>query len=360
MKILLAGGGTLGPVMPLLAAAEAWHYLDSETACVWAGTPDGPERELVEGLGMRFYPVSVARLARYPSWEWARLLGRFMRSLMEAWQILKAEQPSLIASAGGYTAVPLVIAGRLRGIPSWIHQQDAVPSLTNRLLAPFAPWITVAWEETLTAFPGKKTSLVGNPVRASLVQFSKKEALARFSLNEDLPTLLVLGGGGGSRWINQQVHTLRPWLVEHANVIHLTGRGKMEGESVGYSGTGTYLTAELLTETMPYAWAAADLVVSRAGMGTLSELAAQAKPSILIPLPHSPQERNAALFEEAGAAAILSQAEMDVGTLKKTIDALLADPARRNDMGQAAAHCLKTEPPMEFLERLLRETEPKG
>src|SRR3989339_1519603 len=148
-KILFAGGGTLGPVTPLLAVAEAWRKRDALVDMVWVGTPHGPEQEVVNKAGIRFLTLLVARVPRYPTWEWIWLPFRFLFVLFQSVQLLRRERPDVIGSAGGYTAVPIVMAGWLLRIPAWIHQQDVPPALTNRIMAPFARWITVAWKISL-------------------------------------------------------------------------------------------------------------------------------------------------------------------------------------------------------------------
>jgi len=341
-KILFCGGGTLGPVTPLLAIIEAWREKNSSVEFVFVGTPHGPERELMVKERIRFHCLPVAKFPRYPSLEWLTLPFRLVAAFYAAWLILQKEKPALIVSAGGYTLVPLVIIGWLLRIPSLVHQQDVRPLLSNKLAAPFASVITVAWETLLVDFP--KAKLIGNPVRSSFLRAEKGEAIRHFGLNENKPTVLVLGGGTGSLWLNQNVAALTDELLVSANLIHLTGKGKM----IENKSANSYRAFEFLTDEMPLAFAAADLVVCRAGMATITELAATKKAAIVIPLPNSPQEDNALAL--IGAAVILNQAETASSDLLKEISRLLGDAPARIELGEKLGKLLKTDVACEMVE----------
>jgi len=342
MKILFTGGGTLGPVTPLLAVAETWKQIDPKVELIWVGTKNGPEREVVTAAGIRFLHVPVARLVRYPSAEWLLLPFRFFAALLVAAVTLFYERPNVIASAGGFTGVPLVMVGRLFGIPSWIHQQDAHPLLTSKLVAPFASCITVAWESNIRKFPKSKTTWIGNPVRPSVVDGRKDRAHELFDLNLNRPTVLVFGGGGGAMWINHMVSEIAPWLAQNTNVIHITGKGKLTDRLKGMG--KRYYATEFLAGDMAHALAAADVVVCRAGMGTLTEIAALKKAAVLIPIPGSEaQQKNADHFGNADAAVILRQSAVSVGDLKKAVGDLLNDEKRRREMGKRAHAILPTD-----------------
>jgi len=342
-KIIFCGGGTLGPVTPLLAIIEAWQRKDSSVKFVFVGTPHGPERELMEKEGIKFYSLPVAKLVRYPSLDWLWLPFRFVAAKWVAWSILKKEKPNLIISAGGFTAVPLILVGWFLKIPAWIHQQDVRPILSNKITAPFAKLITVAWSKSLKDFP--KAKLIGNPSRLSFLKTSKEEAIGFFSLNKNKPTVLILGGGTGSVWLNERAAEISDELINLANVIHLTGKGKMI-EHLKHLG-GDYKVFELLTEEMPLAFAAADLVVCRAGMGTITELAATKKAAIIIPLPNSPQEDNVEVLRDA--AIILEQEKTSSVDLLIKIKSLLSNKQEMKNLGENLGKVLKTDVALEMV-----------
>lgn len=338
MKLLLTGGGTLGPVTPLLAVVEAWRKKDPRVQCLWIGTSHGPERFFIEKEGIPFYAIMTARFPRYLSIEWIQLPFRFLIACVQALFLLLRNKPDLIASAGGYTSIPVVLIGRLLNIPSWVHQSDVVPLLTNRILAPFASLITVAFDQTRYSFPASKTMTVGNLVRAMIFEGSKEDARQRFDLDEKKPTVLVFGGGGGAKWINQVMQTIWKNISEIANVIHVTGKGK--SETLVSSASNHYHVAEFLSDEMADALAIADVVVCRAGTGTLSELAALKKAAILIPLPNHAQQENARAVRQA--AVILDQSTTTAEDVLREIRLLLVDDARRLELGERLSQILET------------------
>ncbi len=340
MKILFTGGGTLGPVTPLLAVAEAWKQYDSDVEFVWVGTPNGPEREMIEKAEIRFLSLPVARLTRYPSIEWILLPINLFRAVLGAWSILKSEKPNLIASAGGYTSVPVVIAGRMMHVPSWIHQSDVLPILSNQLMAPFATWITTAFSASASAFPKNKTSVVGNPVRSSILTVDRETAMRRFELDPTRQTVLIFGGGGGASWLNEMMEVIGADLVKDVNVIHLTGKGKLSEHLIEIK--GNYFAGEFLTDRMPSAYAAADVVICRAGTGTITELAALGKPAIVIPLPNSPQRDNARVLAEVNAALVLQQNTTTPQEFLEAIRALVRDTSRCQQYGVQISRLLQT------------------
>lgn len=332
----------MGPVTPLLALAEAWQK-KPETRIIFVGTPDGPEREVVEKSGFIFLTLPKAKIPRYLSSEWLFFPGNFLKAFFAAIKIIikNKKGPALIVSAGGYTAVPMIFAGWFLRIKSWIHQQDVAPLLSNKITAPLAKLITVAWESSLKDFSSQKTKLIGNPIRQGFLLAKKETAQQIFSLNVNQPTVLVLGGGTGSAWLNERLAEIGSELAVEANVIHITGKNKMIEELKNFG--PAYQVFELLNENMPLAFAAADLVVCRAGMGTITELAATSKPAVVIPLPNSPQEINAEILEQAQAALVAKQEETNGDKLLFIIRFLLSDEARRRDMAQAISSVLKTK-----------------
>lgn len=339
---MLTGGGTLGPVTPLLAVAEAWKKIDPEVAFVWVGTRFGPERELIEEAGIPFLHIPTVRFPRYPTIEWVSLPFSMSAATVMAWLILGREKPDLIASAGGYTGVPFIITGWLRRIPSWVHQQDTGVTLANRMTAWMARCVTVAWEFLQRSFSPGKTDWIGNPVRESIKHGKRDKAYERFGLDLSKPTVMVFGGGTGAVWINTTMEAIGAELAMEANVIHITGPEKRT-ELLTNIGS-RYTAVELLNrEDMAHAYAAADVVVARAGMATITELAALKKAAVLIPLPNTVQVLNAEILLEARAAVVCDQTVIGAGDIKLAVLALLADPDRRKLLGERMAEVLPTD-----------------
>ncbi len=299
MKILLVGGGTLGPVTPLLALHDHWQArVPGEHAFLFVGTPGGPEAALVREVGIEFVAVRGAKLDRFfsPRLLVAPLL--FVWSFIRAIGVVARFRPSVMVCAGAYLGVPFAYAARFLGVPVVLHQLDLAVGLSNRLMAPVASAVAVAVPELAAAFPGKAV-VTGIPVRHAVMDALARrtelaaEADVQFGLSPGVPTVLIVGGGTGAAQLNALVAKTADALVAVANVIHVTGPGK----SLPGLAPARYRQYPLLGPTeMAQAYAAADLVVSRAGMGAIAELAALHKPFILLPMPDSPQEENAAYF----------------------------------------------------------------
>lgn len=322
MKILLAGGGTLGPVTPLFAIVEAWRARDAHVEFILVGTPDGPERSLAQRYGIPFFSLPPVRFVRFFSFEWFLLPFRAITAMFLSWKFIVSEKPRCILGAGGFSQVSVIFVARLLGIPSFILQTDVRPLLSNRLSAPFARRIFVSWQETASDFSSDKIVCSGIPVRASILKGSRERAMARYHLRADKPTLLVFGGGTGSLFMNECMAEIGSQLREEMNVIHITGRGKglkvLEGFGEGY------VAIEHVEEGMEDIYALADLVVCRAGSGTISELAALKKAAILIPLAGAQQD-NARVVEQYAAARVLVQAHTTGAELLHVIREVQSD-----------------------------------
>ncbi|MBI4256661.1 UDP-N-acetylglucosamine--N-acetylmuramyl-(pentapeptide) pyrophosphoryl-undecaprenol N-acetylglucosamine transferase [Candidatus Uhrbacteria bacterium] len=344
MKILFTGGGTMGPVTPLLAVWEAWRASDASVTAIWVGTSKGPERSVVESQGISFLTLPVARFPRYPSVEWLTAPVKLLYAFCKAMNILRSQKPDLVASAGGYTAVPIIYAAKLLGVNVWVHHQDVELTRTTKLTVPFADLVTVAWERNQNDL-GDRVKVVGNPVRPSFLKGSCQRAYASFGMNRNKPTVLVVGGGTGSAWINEAIDTIADALTKQANVIHLTGRNK----SIQPRHPDHHVR-EFLDEQMADALAVADVVVCRAGLATITELAALSKASIMIPLPNSPQRANADMI--ADACVVLDQRHTTPEQLLQEVIALLEDDQRRRELGAKMHGKLRTNIADELVEML--------
>ena len=320
----MTGGGTLGPVTPLLAIVEEWRSQE-EVEVSWIGTRKGAERALIESMQIPFTSIVSTKFDRSRWWTWwlipIQLLIGCIQSVIE----LKKVRPDIVFTAGGYVSVPVIIMARLMGIATWVHQLDIVPGLANKLMAPFADQITVTWSDSLEAFSKKKTTVVGGVMRHALLHGDRSAACDRYGLDKDKLILLVVGGGTGALSINQTMEAIGPDLLNKIQIVHLTGKSKMTQrlESMGEG----YLALEFLGLGMKDAFAMADLVVARAGMGTIIELCALKKPTIFIPLHNTDQLANAKMVQERGAAEVLWEVNPQI--LKQAIEKLMENDERR-------------------------------
>lgn len=330
MRILFAGGGTMGSVSPLLAIHSELKKQGVAVEALWLGTRDGPERAVIEKQGIAFAAMAAAKFRRYVDWRTVVLPLTVPWSVLVARGMLRRFRPDVVLSAGSFVAVPVVVAAWTLGIPTLLHQQDIVPSLTNRLLSPFATAITVTFPDSRAVFPTCKTMLTGNPVRPDLSLAEHATAYRRFHFAPDVPTLLVLGGGTGAAALNRLVWDALSELLQFCQVIHLTGIGKM----AVVPEHPRYRAFEFVDEDMAYAYTIADLVVSRAGMGALSELAVLGKPAIIVPIPGSHQEQNAMAFAKSNAAIFLPQPGLTANDFAAQVRKTLNDRVLLSNLSQ--------------------------
>ncbi|MBP9761105.1 MAG: UDP-N-acetylglucosamine--N-acetylmuramyl-(pentapeptide) pyrophosphoryl-undecaprenol N-acetylglucosamine transferase [Candidatus Magasanikbacteria bacterium] len=352
MKILFSGGGTLGPVTPLLAIHDMVTEAHPNATFFWIGTKRGPEKMTIEEYGIPFHTISSGKLRRYISFWNVIDIVRIVIGFFQSIKILWREKPDVCISAGGFVSVPVHAAAWLLGIPTWVHQQDVVIGLANKLMAPSARVITTALEMHLNYFSKKKTTWIGNPVRASLFHGTRAGAEKLFGIDPKLPVVFATGGGTGSFRVNQLVIEAVHHLQGICHIIHLTGKERpqelIEPAKRQFSFYHPFL---FFTEEMSDAYAAADIVISRGGFGTMSEIAALEKPGILIPKPGH-QEENVAFLSEKNAVVVLDEKTCNGNHLAKVIKELLADSAERGRLAQRLTHLLPRAKKDDLLEVL--------
>lgn len=326
MRIILAGGGTGGSVSPLIAISQELKKQLPEAEFLFIGTKKGvPEKKLCKMYTIPFKSIFSGKLRRYISFR--NIIDPFFIfvGFIQSFFIILKFRPRAIVSAGGFVAVPVSFAGWLLHIPVFAHQQDIIPGLSNKLITPFAKKITVSFEKSLNDFPNKKTVVTGNPVRMHVLAGNKERAREIFNLEEKLPTVLVIGGGTGALRINTLIAQIIPDLAQFCQIIHITGN-KLDK---GVYASNRYHQYEFLKTDISHAYAIADLVISRAGMGVLSELATLSKPCIIIPIPNSHQENNAAYFNEHKAGIVLDQKTLTSQVLLDNIHSLVSSDDKR-------------------------------
>ncbi len=349
LRVLLAGGGSGGSATPVLAVAQALKRAEPSVEFLYVGTRSGPEAALAAAQRIPFAGVSAGKLRRY--WAFKNLTDplRIIQGTFESYQLVRHFKPHLAFAAGGFAAVPPVIAATVFAqSQTLIHQQDVQPGLANRLLVPFARRITVSLASSLDHFPRARSTVTGNPVRQEVLTADPGVAFERLDLAPDVPLLVVTGGGTGALGLNRLAADAAPRLVGHMQVLHLTGRGRGVPAATQSS---RYRAIEFLVEEMPHLLAAATIVVSRAGMGTLSELAALGKASVIVPLPGSHQWANAQAFARLGAVEVADQAALSAAVLAERVLSLLADEPRRAQLGRA----LGASMPRDAAERIAGE-----
>ena len=340
MKIFFSGGGTLGSVTPLLGIRDALSHEYPDAEYVWVGTKHGPERAYLAREAMRYIFLSAGKFRRYLSFknivDFVRVIHGFFTSLF----LLHRERPDACVSAGGFVSVPLHWAAWCLKIPTWIHQQDAQPGLANRLMAPCATVITIALKSNLPYFSPCKTKFLGNPVRSFIFQGDKKEGERFFHLRPGCPVVLVLGGGTGAARVNELLVDALPLFADAYDIIHLYGKDRPpEKIFAAQKKYICYHPYPFLQDEISHAYAVADIVVGRAGLGTLTELAALSKPVVLIPK-HGHQEENATALKQRSAVLVLDEQETDGNTFAHHIQELFQETYRREELGRRLHECI--------------------
>ncbi|MDT8899338.1 undecaprenyldiphospho-muramoylpentapeptide beta-N-acetylglucosaminyltransferase [Thermanaerothrix sp. 4228-RoL] len=338
MRLLVCAGGTGGGVYPALAILQA---LGNEAENVlWVGSEGGMERDLVLRAQIPFEAIPAAGVHGVGWRQLPRNILRLIRGTLAARRILRAYQPDVLLFTGGYVGVPMAIAGR--SIPSLVFVPDIEPGLALNLMSRFAHTIAVTTPRSRHYFPAAKNVVVtGYPIRTELIGWQRNQARQRFGLDEEKPVLLVMGGSKGARSINRAVLTHLEALLNLAQVIHITGQTdwpevQQQIAHVPINLQHRYHAFPYLHEDIGAAFAAADLILCRAGASTLGELPFFGLPAILVPYPYAwrYQAINAAYLTENRAAVTLDDAKLSE-TLLPTLQDLFSHPQRLQQMATA-------------------------
>lgn len=319
--VFLVGGGTAGSVIPLLAIAE--HLADVQMYFV--GTKRGVERQLVP-VTMSYFTLPAGKLRRYFAWQNFTDPFKIITAFFKSLYLVLRYRPKAVVSAGSFVAVPMIWAAWCCGVPVIVHQQDLQISLTTHLTAAFATVLTKAFADIKLG----GAEWIGNPVR------DLTPTTQSIRTDRTAPTIFIFGGGTGAQALNNLV---TEQLCRFANVIHVTGLGKKT-----YSiNNARYHQFELLNEEYKEALAKADIVVARAGLGTISELAVLGKPAIIIPIPHSHQEYNASFLKQHDAAIVLDQTSLTSESFTQAIKTLLEDTAKQKQLTHNIQQLIKPQ-----------------
>ncbi len=332
--VVIAGGGTGGHLYPGVAVARALLADRPDAVISFAGTARGLEARVVPREG---FELDLVRSAGLKGKSFAsRLRGLLLLgpSMWDAWRLLSRRKPSVVIGVGGYSSGPVVLLAVLRGIPTMVLEQNAVPGLTNRLLAPVVRAAAVSYDTTLRFF-GSRGFLAGNPVRPEF--FGARPVV----VGAEAPHVLILGGSQGAHAINVAVVAAAAEIQRRqprVAIVHQSGTRDLDDVRRGYAEARVAARVEPFLDPVAGEVLAADLVIARAGATTLAELAAAGRPAVLIPLATATddhQRKNARVIAEAGAAAVVDERDLSGARLADVVDGLLADPARLDSMGAA-------------------------
>lgn len=348
MRFVVAGGGTGGHIYPALAIARGLQARYQGSEILYVGARKGMESDIVPKEGLPFKGISAAGLERKLSPRNLKSFWLAGRGILQAWSIIGKYKPDAVIGTGGYVCGPVVLAAAFKGIPTLIHEQNALPGITNRILARFASMVAITFEDSAGYFPKKdKVYLTGLPVRPEILQANHKTGMAGLGLDGDRFVLLSFGGSRGARTINKaMVDVIKTYSDDpRIHIIHVTGKDGYEEFMGACSQAGIDMdsngnvTIKSYLYNMQDALAAADLVISRAGAATLAEITALGLPSILIPYPFASenhQEYNARAMEKEGAALVVLDQELSGEALCRQLSGLLGHKERLSGMASAS------------------------
>ncbi len=320
-KIVLTGGGTAGHVTPNIALIPRLRELGYEISYI--GSYDGMEKKLIEDYDIPYYGIATGKFRRYFDLKNFSDPFRVIKGIGEAKKYLKQIDPDIIFSKGGFVAVPVVRAARSLKIPVITHESDMTPGLANRLCLPMATAICCNFPETMEKLPKSKAVLTGTPIREELKKGSRKAGLDFLGFTGEKPLIMVTGGSLGAAAVNTAVREALPELLKHYDIVHLCGKGKLDESNTGTPGYKQY---EYIKEEMADLFAAADLVISRAGANAICEIATLKKPNLLIPLSakasRGDQILNAHSFESQGFSMVIEEENLTTKTLLDGVEEL--------------------------------------
>lgn len=349
---IIAGGGTGGHLYPGLAVAEALSRLRPVAEVLFVGTANGIEARVVPAAGRKLALIEVEGVKNRGAGALFKAMYQVPRSIGQSMGILADFKPTAALGVGGYASGPMLMAAWLKGVPSFIQEQNAYPGVTNRILSRFVRGVFTSLPGT-QGFAETKVTLVGNPIRASI----------RPATRPDKFTLLVFGGSQGSRAINRALAEAAPLLAgrkDSLRVIHQQGRDTAVDVAGAYKAAGIEADVRTYFDDMPAQYAQASLAVCRAGATSLAELAAAGLPAVLLPFPFASdnhQEKNADVVAAAGAAVKLRDAEASGERMAELICAHMDQPAKLETMAAAMRQLARPQAAEDLVRAVLAATE---
>jgi UDP-N-acetylglucosamine--N-acetylmuramyl-(pentapeptide) pyrophosphoryl-undecaprenol N-acetylglucosamine transferase len=343
MRIIIAGGGTGGHLFPALALIEAFKDRDPANEILLVGTRKGLEARLGAESGYTLRMIEAASLKGKSFWGKVRGLMAVPQSLFQSWRVIRSFGPDIVLGVGGYASGPVVLAAWAMGYRTAIHEQNAFPGLSNRILGRVVDRAFISFAQSGRHFPRQKSVLTGNPIRQRI----RPERIAPERNPESKFTLFIFGGSQGAHRLNLAMTEALVHLRDcraRLQMIHQTGDKDYPEVLETYRREGFAAEVHPFIHDMDRAYAAADLVLCRAGASTLFELMALGKPAILVPYPYAANDHqtlNARALVDAGAALMVSNGDLNGVRLSEMLGQLCEDPARLRKMGERASALAK-------------------
>lgn len=344
MKVLITGGGTGGHIYPAISIAKKIKQEIPEADILYVGTQSGLESDIVPKEGIAFKTVRVKGFQRKLSPDTFKSLTELALGLNDARKIIRQYSPDLVIGTGGYVCGPIVLLASLARIPTMIHEQNAFPGITNKILSKFVSKIACSFEEARKYFSNKeKIQITGNPIREDLLQIDRADALEELGLDGNAKTVLSFGGSGGQRSLNDCMldYILKKSGDTNVQIVHITGKRFYESfksklEENGMADLPENIRVMEYCYEIPKYLVSSDIVVTSAGAITIAEITALGKPSILIPKKNTAenhQEYNARALEKRGASIVLLEDELAGVDFSEKLDGLISDEEALKHMG---------------------------
>lgn len=336
--LMIGGGGTGGHIYPAIAIAQEFVARGPDRRVVFVGTEQGLEKTIVPKAGFPVEFIRVGGLKGKGLADSVRNIFRLPLGFIQAWKLVGKYRPTVALGVGGYSSGPVLVAAALRGVPTAIHEQNAFPGLTNRVLAPFVRAVAVAFADAAPRLKRSDAVVTGNPVRKEFFGLGEQRGGPG-----ERRRLLIFGGSQGSRTLNDAMTGALLFMAplrERLQIVHQTGPKEVDRVREAYR-TSAFSGARVVPYLDPIAneMAAADIVVSRAGAMTIGELSAIGRGAILVPFAaatNNHQELNARVMERVGGAIVIIESELTPERLARAVSEIAGDPARAERMGAAA------------------------
>jgi UDP-N-acetylglucosamine--N-acetylmuramyl-(pentapeptide) pyrophosphoryl-undecaprenol N-acetylglucosamine transferase len=347
MRVIIAGGGTGGHLFPGIAIAEELKGRDTGNEILFVGTERGIEARLLPGLGWHVRFISAEGIKGRGTSSRIRAVFKLVPGIFESLKVIRGFKPDVVIGVGGYASAPLLTAARVLGIKTAIHEQNALPGMTNRLLGKFVDRVFVSFPGSSTFFPGRKVKVSGNPLRKGIFE-GLKEPSPQPSPKGRGRTVLIFGGSLGAHRINTAALEMIRLLSrpEGWRIIHQTGERDLEEVREGYRKAGWDADIRPFIDDMASAYRDADLVICRAGATTIAELTVVGKPSILIPYPFAADDHqrvNAEVLVKTGGALMVLEKELTGERLASEVKRLLGDREMLKVMGDGARRLARVD-----------------
>ena len=359
-RIIISGGGTGGHIYPAIAIANALKAIDPNTEILFVGAEGKMEAEKVPKAGYKIVLLPIVGIERAFSVANLAFPFKLMKSLLKARSVINDFKPDVAVGVGGFASGPLLIVASLMGVPTLVQEQNSHAGITNKLLAKRAKKICVAYPNMEAFFPSDKLQLTGNPVRKDIVDaaYKRPEALAHFGLSPNRQTLLVIGGSLGAKTINESIEAgLKTFVEQGYQVLWQTGKPYYEKAKLAVEALeNQHVKAFDFIYEMDLAYAAADVVVSRAGALSVSELCLVAKPCILVPFPFASEDhqtKNAMSLVAQNAALLIKDAHAKAELVQTTLS-LLNDPQKQQELSTNIQKLAKPYAAQEIAEEVLK------